>query len=53
MSLIKTVSEYKAFNSLSYVDCIAAATVKKYGGVLITGDKEFTQLEKETSIEWI
>jgi predicted nucleic acid-binding protein len=53
MPLIKTASGYKAFNSLSYADCIAAATAKKYGGVLITGDKEFIQLEKEVSIEWI
>lgn len=53
MPLIKTASEYKAFNSLSYADCIAAATAKKYGGVLITGDKKFTQLEKEIRIEWI
>ena len=52
-ALIKTASEYKAFNSLSYADCIAAATAKKYGAVLITGDKEFTQLEKEIAVEWI
>ena len=53
IALIKTASEYKAFNSLSYADCVAAATAKKYKGVLITGDKEFTQLEKEISVEWI
>jgi predicted nucleic acid-binding protein len=53
IALIKAASEYKAFNSLSYADCIAAATAKKYKGVLITGDKEFTHLEKEISVEWI
>jgi len=53
ISLIKKASEYKAFNSLSYVDCIAAATTKNYGGSLVTGDKEFKQLEKNISIEWL
>lgn len=53
MAMIKTAAEYKAFNSLSYADCIAAATAKKYEGILITGDKEFKQLEKEVTVEWI
>ncbi|MHB1253380.1 MAG: PIN domain-containing protein [Candidatus Humimicrobiaceae bacterium] len=53
MAMIKTASEYKAFNSLSYANCISAADAKKYEGILITGDKEFTQLEKEIYAEWI
>ncbi len=53
ISLIKKASEYKAFNTLSFADCIAAATAKNYGGSLVTGDKEFRQLEKNINVEWL
>ncbi|MCE5328874.1 type II toxin-antitoxin system VapC family toxin [bacterium] len=53
IELIKKAAEFKAFNSLSYADCIAAATASNYKGILVTGDKEFSQLEKNITIEWI
>jgi predicted nucleic acid-binding protein len=53
ISLIKKASGYKAFHSLSYADCIAAATASIHKGFLITGDKEFNQLNKEIGIEWL
>ena len=53
ISLIKKASGYKAFHSLSYADCIAAATSSIYKGFLITGDKEFNQLNEEIGIEWL
>ena len=52
-SLIRNASEYKAFNALSYADCIAAATAYINDSILITGDKEFERLEKEITIYWI
>jgi predicted nucleic acid-binding protein len=33
--------------------CIAAATASHYNGILVTGDKEFSQLEKNITIEWL
>lgn len=53
IALVKKAAEFKAFNSLSYADCIAAATASNYKGVLVTGDKEFSQLEKNITIEWL
>jgi predicted nucleic acid-binding protein len=52
-SLIKNASKYKAFNALSYADCIAAATANINNSVLVTGDKEFKKLEKEITIDWL
>jgi len=52
-SLIKNASTYKAYNALSYADCIAAATADIHKGILVTGDKEFEQLEKNINIEWL
>jgi len=52
-SLIKNASTYKAYNALSYADCIAAATADSHSAALVTGDKEFIKLEKEIKIEWL
>jgi len=51
--LIRNASKYKAFNSLSYADCIAAATADINDALLVTGDKEFKKLEKEIKIDWL
>ncbi len=53
IDLIRRASLYKAHNSLSYADCIAAATANVNKGTLVTGDNEFIKLEKEISIKWI
>jgi predicted nucleic acid-binding protein len=50
---------YKAKGGISYADCFAAALTKTASGadrrsaVLITGDQEFRQLEKDLTIEWL
>lgn len=46
-------AEFKANNKMSYADCFAAAlaTVKK--AELITGDKEFKQVERDMKVVWI
>jgi ribonuclease VapC len=43
----------KAAGGLSYADCFAAALAKKKKCELVTGDKEFKQVEKEVKIRWI
>ncbi len=43
----------KAFNKMSYADCFAAALAMKKKCELLTGDKEFKQVEKEIKIRWI
>jgi predicted nucleic acid-binding protein len=43
----------KAAGGLSYADCFAAALAKKKKCELVTGDKEFKQVEKEMKIRWI
>ena len=43
----------KATHKMSYADCFAAATAMKRKCELVTGDKEFKQVEKEIKIRWI
>jgi len=43
----------KAFNKMSYADCYAAALAMKKKCELMTGDKEFKQVEKDIKIRWI
>jgi len=50
---VKKASIYKAHYPLSYADCIAAATTDIHDGILVTGDREFKQLEKDLDIEWL
>ncbi|HSR17624.1 MAG TPA: type II toxin-antitoxin system VapC family toxin [Ignavibacteriaceae bacterium] len=46
-------ANYKAFNKISYADAFAAALAKSKKAQLVTGDKEFKELEKEIKINWI
>ena len=43
----------KASHPMSYADCFAAALAQKNRGELVTGDREFEEIEKEISIFWI
>ena len=38
--------QIKAFNKMSYADCFAAALAEQQKAILVTGDKEFRQIEK-------
>ena len=51
--LTKGAAELKSEHKMSYADCFAAALAKSQKGQVVTGDKEFRQVEKEISIEWI
>ncbi|MCE5300989.1 MAG: type II toxin-antitoxin system VapC family toxin [Spirochaetia bacterium] len=44
---------YKAGNRMSYAYCFTAALAKRENAVILTGDPEFKQVEKEIKILWI
>jgi len=43
----------KATNKMSYADCFAAGLAQRKKCELLTGDKEFRQVEKEIKIRWL
>lgn len=51
--LTRHASTLKADKKMSYADCFAAAAAMMNKATLITGDKEFREVEKEVTIEWI
>ena len=53
MELAKKAAELKASGKMSYADCFAAALAKLRKAELVTGDKEFKQVEGEVKILWI
>jgi len=46
-------AKYKAKNRMSYADCFAAAVTKQKNAVLLTGDPEFKQVERDISVSWL
>lgn len=46
-------ARYKALGGISYADCFAAALAKNHKATLLTGDREFQQLENEIDIVWL
>jgi len=46
-------AKLKASHKMSYADCFAAALAMKKKCELLTGDKEFKQMEQEIKIRWI
>lgn len=46
-------AQLKAFNKMSYADCFAAALAIKRKCELVTGDKEFRQVEAKVKIRWM
>ncbi len=51
--LTRQAAAFKAKGNISYADCFAAALAKSCACPLVTGDKEFKQLEGEVTIEWL
>jgi ribonuclease VapC len=45
--------ELKAFYKMSFADCFAAALAIKKKCELVTGDKEFKQVESKIKMRWI
>ena len=53
LDLTKQAAEFKAGRKMSYADCFAAALAKLRKAELVTGDKEFKQIENEVKIQWL
>jgi ribonuclease VapC len=51
--LTRQAAYCKSKHRMSYADCFAAALAKREKAHLVTGDKEFTQVEKEMVIVWL
>ena len=52
-SLTRIAGTFKAHHRMSYADCFAAALAKDRKSELVTGDKEFKQVETEVSVRWL
>jgi predicted nucleic acid-binding protein len=52
-AIVKEAAGFKAFKKISYADCFAAALAKMHQAELITGDKEFKEVEDEITVLWI
>lgn len=52
-SLARMAGAFKAGNRMSFADCFAAALAKSRRAELVTGDKEFRQVEPELKIRWM
>jgi ribonuclease VapC len=44
---------FKSKHKMSFADCFAAALAKQKKAVLLTGDPEFKQVEKDVLITWL
>jgi len=53
LELAKQAAEFKATRKMSYADCFAAALAMLRRAELVTGDKEFKQVEDEIKIHWL
>lgn len=51
--LARLAAEFKSTRKMSYADCFAAALAKSRNAELVTGDKEFREVEREIRIRWI
>lgn len=50
---IYQAAEIKGERALSYADCIATATAMKLKASIVTGDKEFHEVEDMVKVHWI
>jgi predicted nucleic acid-binding protein len=53
MEITRKAAELKAGRKMSYADCFAASLAGVHKAELVTGDKEFKQVEDEVKILWI
>jgi ribonuclease VapC len=44
---------FKSKHRMSFADCFAAALAKQKNALLLTGDREFRQVEKDINIDWL
>jgi len=53
LELAKQAAIFKSSKKMSYADCFAAALAKNRRVELVTGDKEFRQVESDVKILWL
>lgn len=53
LELSKRAAEFKASKKMSFADCYAAALAKLRRAELVTGDRDFKQVEGEIKVMWI
>ena len=51
--LTRIAGTFKARYRMSYAGCFAAALAKERKSELVTGDKEFKQVEAEVAVRWL
>ena len=51
--LTRTAATFKARYKMSYADCFAAALAKDRKSDLVSGDKEFKQVNGDVGIRWL
>lgn len=51
--LARLAGSLKAAHRMSFADCFAAALARNQKAELVTGDKEFRQVESELKIRWL
>ena len=51
--LTREAAGFKAKHKMSYADCFAAALAKDHKADLVTGDREFKQVEEEVEVWWV
>lgn len=52
-NLTRLAAGFKAKHRMSYADCFAAALAKDHKADLVTGDKEFQQVQNDIRIIWL
>lgn len=52
-ALARQAATIKSKHRMSYADCFAAALAREQRAELVTGDKEFKQVEGELRIRWL
>ena len=53
LELTKQAAVFKSSKRMSYADCFAAALAKLRRAELVTGDKDFRQVEGDVKILWL
>ena len=51
--LTRIAAAYKSKHKMSYADCFAAALAKEERAELVTGDKEFKEVQDSIKIVWL
>ena len=53
LDLTRQAAELKSKHRMSYADCFAAALARQRKAALVTGDRDFRQVEGEVKILWL